>query len=67
MSIHEINVRRAELHVELGVLAEQFAAMKTQMIPLEVQEAAINRELAELALDEIRIGYVSHGGRRNAD
>lgn len=65
MSDREINVRRCELNVLLGHLAEQFAAMKRQMIELEIQEAVINSELAKLALEEINSVPVSHGGGRN--
>lgn len=65
MSDREINVRRCELNVLLGRLAEQFADMKKQLIELEIQEASINRELAELALTEIHAAFPSHGGGRN--
>lgn len=67
MSVREIAIRRAELEVAEGLLAEKFAAIKEQLVPLEKQQAAINRELAELTLMEIHLPTsVSHGGRRNA-
>ena len=67
LNVREIAIRRAELEVAEGRLAEEFAAIKEQLVPLEKQQTAINRELAELTLMEMHLPTsVSHGGRRNA-
>lgn len=55
MNRHEIAIRKLEISVEVHRLAEQYGELKAAMLALENKEAAFNRELAELLLEESEI------------
>ncbi len=52
MTRKDIRIRQAEIQVELYRLASAEGALKIQMLELENSSISLNRELAELALEE---------------
>jgi hypothetical protein len=52
MSRQTIKIRRLEIDEEFGALAEQEIELRYQMLAIEAKGAALNRELAQLALKE---------------
>lgn len=55
MNLHEIKIRRLEIATEMGRLAEQDVALRRQMLEVEAQSTALQRELAGLDLEEASI------------
>jgi hypothetical protein len=67
LSKREVEIRRHEINVAIHKLTEEYGEIKAELLGLENQEAALNRELAELMLYEAvnwptRGEGAAHGG-----
>jgi len=63
MNRHQINLRRLQIEVESLVITEKYGALKVQLLALENGQAALSRELAELALYEAE-NWPDRGGNQ---
>ena len=69
MNAQQIKVRRLEIAVRMGELAEADCEIRKQLLGVESEAAGLNRELAELELLEadipVRPQVRPHGNRHD--